>query len=260
MGDLTTADNLYAQAEDELTAKQMQSYAWLELQRGALHFHRGDHTSARRHYNRADASYSGYWLTTERIAELDGAQGHFAESITAYQRLHDFAQRPEWTHALADLHALSGDLLSASLWQQLAYAQYRDSIASGEVHYLHYLVDLCCELAGHAQEAIDYARQDLALRQNYMTQADLAWALYRNGNLSEAATLIETALASNAVSSRLYFQAACIYSATGHTEHSNRYTLLLKQTNPLPARARVAATEIRILPGIHFWYPSPAAS
>jgi hypothetical protein len=34
MGDLEDADRLYREAEDELTAKEMRSYAWLEVQRG----------------------------------------------------------------------------------------------------------------------------------------------------------------------------------------------------------------------------------
>jgi tetratricopeptide (TPR) repeat protein len=35
LGDAVLADRLYAEAEDELTAKQMRSYAWVELQKGA---------------------------------------------------------------------------------------------------------------------------------------------------------------------------------------------------------------------------------
>ncbi len=253
MGDIGTADTLYLAAEDELTAKQMQTYAWLELQRGTLHFQRGDYASARRHYNRANATYSGYWLTTERLAELDGAQGRFTKAIPAYLQLQASAPRTEWAHALADLYTLAGDLSSAHLWQQLAYAQYCETVAAGEVYHLHYLVDLCCELAGHADEAITCARQDLALRNNYMTQGDLAWALYRSGNLTEVLPLIDTAIASHAVSSRLYFQAACIYAATGHADRSARYINLLKQTNPRPAAAQIVSPTLRIKP----WSPSP---
>src|SRR6266446_10313401 len=38
MGDATGADHLYEEAEDQLTAKEMRAYAWLELQRGFLNF------------------------------------------------------------------------------------------------------------------------------------------------------------------------------------------------------------------------------
>src|SRR6516164_11198387 len=38
MGDATRADLLYEEAEDQLTAKEMRAYAWLEVQRGLLDF------------------------------------------------------------------------------------------------------------------------------------------------------------------------------------------------------------------------------
>src|SRR5215472_12332373 len=41
MGDATGADNLYQEAEDQLTAKEMRAYAWLEMQHGFLDFVRG---------------------------------------------------------------------------------------------------------------------------------------------------------------------------------------------------------------------------
>ena len=36
LGDTEGADQLYAEAEDELTAKEMRHYAWIELQQGVL--------------------------------------------------------------------------------------------------------------------------------------------------------------------------------------------------------------------------------
>src|SRR6266550_4865793 len=38
MGNVTEADRLYEEAQDQLTAKEMRSFAWLEVQRGFLDF------------------------------------------------------------------------------------------------------------------------------------------------------------------------------------------------------------------------------
>ena len=73
MGDGAGADSLYEEAEDQLTAKEMRAYAWLEVQRGFLDFAGGRHSAARLHYRRADAAYPGYWLIDEHLAELLGA-------------------------------------------------------------------------------------------------------------------------------------------------------------------------------------------
>jgi tetratricopeptide (TPR) repeat protein len=70
LGSYDEADRLYARAEDELTAKQMRSLAWLEVQRGALDADRGRYDDARAHYELAERAYSGYPLVAEHVARL----------------------------------------------------------------------------------------------------------------------------------------------------------------------------------------------
>src|SRR5256714_9295566 len=69
--DRERADELYAEAEDELTAKELRSYCWLELQRGDL----CPPAEAERHYERAERAYSGDWLVDEHKARLSVAPG-----------------------------------------------------------------------------------------------------------------------------------------------------------------------------------------
>src|SRR5215472_4559212 len=94
MGDATGADGLYEEAEDQLTAKEMRAYAWLEVQRGFLDFARGRDDNAQLHYRRADAAYSGYWLVEEHYAELLGAQGRYDEAIAVYRSIASKGRRP----------------------------------------------------------------------------------------------------------------------------------------------------------------------
>jgi tetratricopeptide (TPR) repeat protein len=69
-GAFDEADRLYALAQDDLTAKQMRSFAWLEVQRGALDLERSRYGDARAHYERAERAYSGYWLVAGHVAAL----------------------------------------------------------------------------------------------------------------------------------------------------------------------------------------------
>jgi tetratricopeptide (TPR) repeat protein len=80
MGDPAGADELYEEAQDDLTAKEMRAFAWLEVQRGFLDFARGRYRQARSHYDRADAAYPGYWLVDEHVAELLAAQDRYART------------------------------------------------------------------------------------------------------------------------------------------------------------------------------------
>jgi len=251
MGDWRGADELYAAAEDELTAKQMQTFAWLEVQRGWMLFQRGHQDEARQHYDRAETGYSGYWLVEERQAELLGAQGRFAEAVAVYQRLYTASERPEWGHALGDLYSLAGDAERAYGWKARAHARYVESVASGETYYFHYLTDLCCEVAGREAEAVEWVRKDVLLRGNSMTHGDLAWALYRSGDVAAAVEWMDKALAPGVVSARLYVQAACVYAAANKADLASKYMRLAMSVNPHPSRAQIGRQpemSLRVVP------------
>lgn len=100
-GDVAGADKLYVEAEDEITAKEMRSYAWVELQRGLLHFDAGRYAKALEHYERASRAYSGYWLIEEHIAEVLHALGRKDESVALYRKLIERTHNPEYVSALA---------------------------------------------------------------------------------------------------------------------------------------------------------------
>src|SRR5262249_16958839 len=106
LGDAARAERLYAEAADELTAKEMRSYAWLELQRGVLDLSAGRHAEAEAHYARAARACSGWWLTDEHRAELLAAQGDLAAAAALYESIVAAVPRPELHQALGQLYTL----------------------------------------------------------------------------------------------------------------------------------------------------------
>ena len=95
LGDPAQADELYEQAEEDLSAKQMLSYAWLELQRGMLDFNHGRYPEAWAHYRRAEAGYPGHWHTAEHFAEMHAAEGNFAEAESILKEVIAQTSKPE---------------------------------------------------------------------------------------------------------------------------------------------------------------------
>src|SRR5829696_7183651 len=87
MGDFAGADRLYDEAVDELTAKEMRHYSWVELQRGVVDLTQGNYEKTREHYQRAERAYSGHWMVQEHMAELLGAVGRNDEAEMMYQRV-----------------------------------------------------------------------------------------------------------------------------------------------------------------------------
>jgi len=194
MGDATGADNLYQEAEDQLTAKEMRAYAWLEMQRGFLDFVRGRPGEAGLHYRRADAAYPGYWLVEEHIAELLGSEGSCEEAAAILERIVSTVDRPDLDQAIGELYELAGDSGCARHWEERALNAYLQSAERGEVHYHHHLVDYYADVVEDGANAVKWAYKDLQLRENFATQAALAWALYRDGQFGNAVCWIDRAL------------------------------------------------------------------
>jgi tetratricopeptide (TPR) repeat protein len=231
-GDPDGADRLYAAAEDQLSAKEMRSFAWLELQRGLLDFGRGRHEEAAAHYERAGRAYSGYWLVDEHNAELLAATGKFDAAVALYERVLKGTPRPETQQALGDLYAYMGRDEQAKPWHDKALAAYLASARRGEVHYYHHLVGYYADVLEDGPEAVKWARKDLELRPNPATREALAWALYREARFDEALVLVNQALASGVRDAHLSYHAAMIHLAAGRPEQGKQLLARTAALNP----------------------------
>ncbi len=238
-GDAARADRLYAEAADELTAKEMRSFAWLELQRGVLDLAHGRHAEADAHYARAASAYSGWWLVDEHRAEALAAQGDLEGAAALYETIVADVPRPELHQALGQLYALMELPGRARSQFVRARAGYLDSVRRGGVHYFHHLADFYAEAMIDGARAVEWARRDLALRENVSTRAALGWALLRAGRADEAAEWMERALASDARDAHLCAQAAAVFGASGDAAKAERLGALALEINPRLARFHV---------------------
>jgi tetratricopeptide (TPR) repeat protein len=232
MGDAPGAEQLYEEAEDSLTAKQMRPFAWLETQRGLMDFQRGLLAEAERRYSVADRAYPGYWQVQEHLAELWGAQGRYAEAIALLKSIVESVDRPDLEQALGELCELAGRAEEAAAWKARALASYLRSAQAGETHYYHHLVDYYADVAEEGEDATFWATKDVELRENFSTQSALAWALFRAGRLNEAVHWIDRALGSGACAAKLYHQAAQIHSSAGDRDKGLSLMSLAAGINP----------------------------
>ena len=232
LGDVAEAGRLYQEAEDDLTAKQMRSYAWLELQRGVLALTHGRYADAWKHYQRADAAYPGYWHTDEHIAELLGAEGRFDEAARLLQKVIARSPKPELQQALAELYLCAGRRDEAQPWLDAALAAYLESARRGGVHYFHHLADFYLDARTDPAEAVRWARQDFELRSNFSTQAAMARALDASGQHSEAMEYIRMALSSGVRDAGIFATASTLFEAAGETAQSQSYAEAALRINP----------------------------
>jgi tetratricopeptide (TPR) repeat protein len=217
------ADELYSEAEEELTSKQMRSFAWVELQRGVLDLERGRFDDAEVHYETAGRAYPGYWMVTEHQAGLLAQRGDVQAAAAMYEDLCRQVHKPELLQILGALYRHMGDARGAQPYLDRALAAFEESAACGEVHYYHHLVDFHSEITHDYREAIRWAAKDLELRNNYSTQAALAWALHRNGESEQAIKWLDEALNSGVQDAHLFAHAAAICKAVGQQLRADDY-------------------------------------
>jgi len=226
------ADSLYAQAADDLTAKEMRSYAWLAVQRGQLAFLSGRYDQADAQYRLADRAYSGYWLVDEYLGELRAAERRFDDSIAHYLRAIAAAPRTDLFQQLGDAYAAMGRPDDARHWHQRALDGYLASVARGEVQFFHHLAGYYSDVARNGAEAVAWARRDAELRPGAFADDTLAWALHADGKLDEAGRAIDRALASGIVNSHLYYHAMTIKAAAGDAAAAASLAERLGEMNP----------------------------
>ena len=142
------------------------------------------------------------------------------------------APKPELRQALGELYVFMGRSDEAQPWFDAALAAYLESVQQGGVHYYHHLADFYADAHEKPAEAVTWARKDLALRSNFSTQAALAWALYKTGELVEALHLIKQALESGVQDAGIFWTASTLFGASGDAGTSERYATLADSINP----------------------------
>jgi tetratricopeptide (TPR) repeat protein len=213
-GACAEADELYAAAEDDLTAKQMHAFAWIRVQRADLALALDDPDRAGGLLADADRAYPGWWYVTAHRAALDLELGRWPQTIDGYRRVLAEVDRPEFLEALGTALVGAGRADGAAVCRAVAVSAYLASVARGEVHYLHHLAAFHADVHPHSGAAVAWAGQDADVRRNGTTLSLLAWCLHRAGRREEALAVLDEAFALGAGDPRLRARAREIGQGT----------------------------------------------
>lgn len=189
-GDPSAADRLYAQAEEELTAKEMRSYAWVEVQRGIIDFDHQRYAAALGHYQRAERAYSGYWLVEEHTAEVLNRLGRTAESIALYRKVIDQTHNPEYISALAAIMARTDRDAAAKLRAEAAVLYDEQFRLYPEAAGGHLIRDLLAREDAAMPRLIELAQQNVELRPNAEAKLLLAKSYWKARRTTEVKRLL----------------------------------------------------------------------
>jgi tetratricopeptide (TPR) repeat protein len=232
-GDTAAAIALMKQAVTEGVEAQLPSenLAWLYYELGEFETQAGDPASANEAYLAALNTHPGDYRALAAMGKLRANNGRYAEAIELYQKAIAVVPMPIFVAELGDLYLKTGNKAEAQ--KQYSLVEYIGLL--GHINQVLHNRDLALFYADHDMklaEALDLAQKELEVRHDVYTWDALAWALYKNGKLTEAAGASEKALRFGTRDSLILFHAGVIAEGLGHRDQARTDLSEALQINP----------------------------
>jgi tetratricopeptide (TPR) repeat protein len=232
-GDTAGAIGLMKTAVTEGVEAQLPSenLAWLYYELGEFETQAGDAASADAAYLRAVNTHPGDYRALAALGKLRANHGRYAEAIVLYQKAIAVVPMPTFIAELGDLYAKTGNQAEAQ--KQYALVEYIGLL--GHINQVLHNRDLALFYADHdvkLAESLDLAQKELEVRHDVYTWDALAWALYKNGKLAEAAKASEKAMRFGTRDPLLLFHAGMIAEGLGQREQARTDLKEALEINP----------------------------
>ncbi len=232
-GDVSAAIDWMQQAVDSakeggLTGERL---AWYQFQLGELHFNSGDVEAAQDQYAAAKQSWPDYYLVLVGEGKVAAAQGNFVQAAALYEQLVERLPQPEFIATLGDFYALAGNETAAQ--QQYDTVEFIASLETTEQALVGR--QLALFYANHDSNldgALAAAEAELASRPDVYGYDVLAWTLFKNGRIDDAAVAIDQALQLGTQEALFYYHAGMIAAAQGSDEQAKQHLSHALELNP----------------------------
>lgn len=198
-GDSAAADELFIGAQERLSSKQINDYAWLELQRGIIDLEDEKYRAAQTHFELANQIYPGHWLIEEHLAETYGLLNQPQQAIALYEDVITKSNDPMYLLALADLIKSQQPARAAQLKQQ-AETKFNQRYAHYPLAASGHLIDAWIEEEKihpdplRRERLLTLSEMNLQHRPNADSQIQRIKVLLLTGQTDEARTLTENLL------------------------------------------------------------------
>jgi tetratricopeptide (TPR) repeat protein len=198
-------------------AAEPENVAWCEADLGRMLLKTGAYNDAEQAFRRAISLFPGYHPALAGLGRVSASRGQFPEAIKFLLQAQAAAPFPEYTGLLAKLYRRTGRLDLAD--RQIALLDLNDRLdrAAGETANRNLALALA-DLQHRPLRALELARNELKIRQDVYTYDALAWVLFQNGQIAEAAATMPHALAQDSPEPSFHEHAARIFEALGQSD------------------------------------------
>jgi tetratricopeptide (TPR) repeat protein len=208
-----------------------ENIAWSEYQLGELLFLDGETNAAEKAYLASLDECPNYYRALTGLAKLRASQGRYVDAAKLYKEAIARVPYPEYAAALGDIYHKLGQLDDAKKQYDLVEFIGYLSEVNQQIHNR----DLALFYADHdlkLQESLALAQKELEVRRDIYTWDVLAWSLFKNEKLHEAAEAISHALEQGTKDPQLLFHAGMIYEKAGDSARAKSYLQRALALNP----------------------------
>jgi tetratricopeptide (TPR) repeat protein len=196
-----------------------ENIAWSQYQLGEICFKSGDLIGAEQAYRAGLAIEPNSYRNLAGLGEVRTAQERYPEAIALYQKAIVVVPYPAFAAALYDLDVQVGR--SDDARKQLELLEFIGTL--NPLNERLFYRELALFYADHnlkPEESVELAKKELEVRHDIYTWDILAWVLFKNGSVSEAADAVEKALALGTEDALLDFHAGMIELQLGRSERA----------------------------------------
>lgn len=223
--------------------------AWCFVDLGNMLFKTGRLARAADAYKAALHIFRGYYPAYAGLGRVTAAQGNIEQAIDNFKQAQAAVPMPEYAEALAELYSRIGKKAEASRQTQLIVVVDKMARANSEKTNRN-LALVFADQGWNLERALELAEAELQVRNDVYTFDALAWTLFKNGKLAEAAEAARKALQFKTPEPAFFYHAGMIANALGNTAEARKH---LEQALALNPRFDVRQSEIAedLLRAIH---------
>jgi tetratricopeptide (TPR) repeat protein len=219
-----------------------ENVAWSQYQLGEFLLKSGNLAGAEQAYQAGMAMDPNSYRNLAGLAEVRAAQEMYLEAVALYQKAIAVVPYPAFVTALYDLDVQVGRFDDAH--KQLELLEFIGTL--NPLNERLFYRDLALFYADHnlkLTESVELAKKELEVRHDVYTWDILAWVLFKNGRIPDAAEAMDKALALGTGDSLLDFHAGMIEWQLGRSERAE--TLLQRALDLNPNFHLVYAAQAR---------------
>jgi tetratricopeptide (TPR) repeat protein len=224
-GDIAGATAALEQAVSASSPRNAERHAWLLSRLSLFRLQSGATTAALALADAACAIAADYAPALLARGRALAATGEWARALPPLRTAAELAKLPEYQWWLADVLRANGD-------EQDARAVEATIVSRGELSDPRTLALFLATRGRDPAKAVRLAREELQARSDVFSHDALAWALFGQGEFTEAQAAMQRALAEHTRDARLFLHAGEIARAAGETEEAQRF---FNEARPLAA-------------------------